>query len=283
MGSRLLLMMALSALVLIPRLALAQTPACDSLSGEKKALATALLNEQHLYDCCDGTIQECLKEGKCSLATRLANQVCRMAAAGKDKGTIERALSQRATSMMSARAVPIDNSRAERAGEANAPVTLSLYLCARCPYCARLVPQLHKEITEGALKGKVKAYVREFPIRSHPGSTEGGMGMVAARRLGKGWPFLLHLYRIFDRFDPANMPKCAAEYGMDEEEFRNLLNDEGVRRELTASKKEGVRNRVDATPTLFINGRKYTGELSIETVVDVLAEEAERVRAKAAN
>jgi protein-disulfide isomerase len=280
MSSRFSFFIALAALLLLPRMAAAQTPTCDSLSGDKKTLATALINEQHLYDCCDGTIRECLKEGKCSLATRLANQVCRMAAAGKDKATIERAISQRATSMTSARPVPIDNSRAERLGEANAPVTLSLYLCARCPYCARLVPQLHKEITEGTLKGKVKAYVREFPIRSHPGSTEGGMAMVAARRMGKGWTFLLHLYRIFDQYDPANLPKCAAEYGMNEEEFRNLLSDEGVRRELTASKKEGVRNRVEATPTLFINGRKYTGDLSIETVVDVIEEEAERVKAR---
>jgi protein-disulfide isomerase len=280
MSSRFSFLIALAALLLVPRMAAAQTATCDALSGEKKTLATALINEQHLYDCCDGTIRECLKEGKCSLATRLANQVCRMAAAGKDKATIERTLSQRATTMTSARPVPIDNSRAERLGEANAPVTLSLYLCARCPYCARLVPQLHKEITEGALKGKVKAYVREFPIRSHPGSTEGGMAMVAARRMGKGWTFLLHLYRIFDQFDPANLPKCAAEYGMNEEEFRNLLTDEGVRRELTASKKEGVRNRVDATPTIFINGRKYTGDLSIETVVDVIEEEAERVKAR---
>jgi protein-disulfide isomerase len=280
MSSRFSFLIALAALLLLPRMAAAQTSTCDALSGDKKTLATALINEQHLYDCCDGTIRECLKEGKCPLATRLANQVCRMAAAGKDKATIERAISQRATSMTSARPVPIDNSRAERLGDANAPVTLSLYLCARCPYCARLVPQLHREITEGALKGKVKAYVREFPIRSHPGSTEGGMAMVAARRMGKGWTFLLHLYRIFDQFDPANLPKCAAEYGMNEEEFRNLLSDEGVRRELTASKKEGVRNRVEATPTLFINGRKYTGDLSIETVVDVIEEEAERVKAR---
>ena len=276
MRSHALSLIALAILLLIPRLALAQTPTCDALSGEKKTLATALMNEQHPYDCCDDTISACLKSSKCTLPRRLANQICRMAAAGKDRATIERSLSQRATSMMSARPVPIDLSHAERAGEANAPVTLSVYLCARCPYCARLVPKLHKAVTEGVLKGKVKMYAREFPIRSHPNSTEGGMAMVAARRLGKGWTFLLHLYRIFDEFDPANLPKCAAQYGMDEAQFRDLLSDASVRRELVASKKEGVRNHVNATPTLFINGRKYTGDLDFESVVDVLEEEAER-------
>ena len=277
MRSHALSLFVMFVLMLVPKLALAQTPTCDALSGDKKTLAVQLMNEQHPYDCCDDTIAECLKSSKCTLPRRLANHICRMAAAGKGKAAIERSLSQRATSMMSARPVPIDVSRAERAGEASAPVTLNAYLCARCPYCAKLVPLLHKAITEGALKGKVKAYVREFPIRSHEHSTEGGMAMVAARRLGKGWTFLLHLYRIFDKFDPANLPRCAAEYGMDQERFTSLMTDSGVRRELVASKKEGVRNRVNATPTLFINGRKYTGDLDYETVVDVLEEEYERV------
>lgn len=269
-----------AAMLLVPRLAAAQTATCDALSGDKKSLATAIMNDQHPYDCCDGTISECLKTSKCTLPKRLAEHICRMAAAGKDRATIERSLSQRATSMMSARPVPIDLSRAERAGEANAPVALTLYLCARCPYCAKLVPQLHKAVTEGSLKGDVKMFAREFPIRSHQGSTEGGMAMVAARRLGKGWRFILHLYSIFDRFDPANLPSCAEQHGMDKAAFTGLLGNAEVRRELVASKKEGVRNRVNATPTLFINGRKYTGDLDYDTVVDVLEEEAERVRAK---
>lgn len=276
MRSHALTLIAVTILLLIPRLAAAQTPTCDALSGEKKTLATELMNDQHPYDCCDDSISECLKSSKCTLPRRLANHICRMAAAGKDRAAIERSLTQRATSMMSARPVPIDLSRAERAGEANAPVTVSVYLCSRCPYCARLVPQLHKAVTEGDLKGKVKLYAREFPIRSHAGSTEGGMAMVAARRLGKGWTFMLHLYRLFDSFDPATLPKVAAEDGMDEGQFRTLLSDASVRRELVASKKEGVRNRVNATPSLFINGRKYSGDLDFETVVDVLDEEAER-------
>lgn len=64
---------------------------------------------------------------------------------------------------------------------------------------------------------------------------------------------------------------------MDKERFSQLLRDSSVRRELVASKKEGVRNRVNATPTLFINGRKYSGDLDYEMLVDVLEEEAERV------
>jgi protein-disulfide isomerase len=55
------------------------------------------------------------------------------------------------------------------------------------------------------------------------------------------------------------------------------MHGDDVRRELIAAKREGVRNRVNATPTVFINGRLYTGDLGVENIIDVLEEEAERV------
>jgi protein-disulfide isomerase len=274
-------LLTLVALVLLPRLGWAQTPSCDALKGDKKALATAILGAQHPYDCCDGTIAACLAERKpCRLARSLANQICRMAAAGKDRTTIERALTARATTMTSPKTVAIDLGRAERLGEEKAKVTAVAYVCARCPYCAQLVPKLHEAITNGALKGKVKAYIREFPIRGHKGSTEGGMAFVAATRLGKGWPFALKVYRDFDVFDVAKLPDSAATVGMDRAKFAALLTDADVRKELVASKKEGVRNGVSSTPTVFVNGRSYSGPLDVETVVDLLAEEHDRKTGK---
>jgi hypothetical protein len=53
---------ALAILILLPAAAYAQTPACDKLEGEQRKLAQELLSAQHPYDCCDGTIIECLKE-----------------------------------------------------------------------------------------------------------------------------------------------------------------------------------------------------------------------------
>ncbi|MEW6749991.1 MAG: hypothetical protein AB1505_03325 [Candidatus Latescibacterota bacterium] len=46
---------------------------------------------------------------------------------------------------------------------------------------------------------------------------------------------------------------------------------------LAESKKEGLRNQVDATPALFVNGRRYVGDTDLDELVDVLLEEDERV------
>jgi len=272
----------LALLLAIPRLAAAQTPTCDGLTEARRGVAMAVLKAQHPYDCCDGTIWECLhRKPVCRLAKRLAEDVCRRASAGQSQAEIERELQRRAASMMpGGKSFAIDTAAATPAGDANAPVTAVAYLCARCPFCARLAPALYQSVTAGKLQGKAKLLVRVFPIRSHPHSTEGGLALLAAQDLGKFWEFLLHLYANFDRFDPAKLPDCAAAKGMDRQRFIDLMNSARTRARLVASKKEGVRNNVAATPTLFINGRVYTADLNIVSVEDALAEEWERVTGK---
>ena len=45
---------------------------------------------------------------------------------------------------------------------------------------------------------------------------------------------------------------------------------------LTAARKEGEQNKVDTSPGIFINGRKYFYERSYEALIDLLGEECER-------
>jgi hypothetical protein len=51
-----------------------------------------------------------------------------------------------------------------------------------------------------------------------------------------------------------------------------------TRERLVASKKEGLVNGVEETPTLFLNGRKWVGELGVRDVIGAIREEAARVR-----
>jgi len=257
----------------------AQTRDCDSLRGAKRELALAILKTQHAYSCCDRTLKECLKRKPvCRVVERLANDVCRRAAAGQDRATIERGLARRATSMMpSGKKYRIALANMPPAGDPSSKVTAVLYLCPRCPYCSRMAPALYKEVTRGSLKGKVKLYVRPFPLRSHDHSTEGAMAWMASIRLGKFWPYALKIYENFEQFDPARLPTWAEATGMDKKAFVRLIGDKTLRAALVESKKEGIRNGVDATPTLFIDGRKYVGDLDARLVADVLAEEYDAV------
>lgn len=272
----------LAAALFFSRLALAQTRVCDSLQGDKRQLATSMLQSLHPYACCDGTIFECLsKKPRCIVARRLADNVCDRVASGRDRADIERAIAKRAESMnRSSPPVPIDLDRSIAAGDPGAKVTVVAYVCARCPFCSKLVPSLYRQVVEGPLKGKARLYVKLFPIRTHSHSNEAAMGAMAAQELGKFWPFLLQLYAHFDDFDVAKLPDLAATVGIDRAAFVNLRSDATLRARLVDSKKEGIRNRVDATPTLFLDGFKYVGDLAMSELQDVIEEEYDRVSEK---
>jgi protein-disulfide isomerase len=167
--------------------------------------------------------------------------------------------------------------QATLAGDPQAPVIAVVYACARCPFCKVIVPALYEAVTSGPLNGKVRLYFRPFPLKDHAGSIEGGLAMLGAGRLGKFWPFLLHMYKNFDSFCPQAFPECAALVGLDRAAFEKEYAKGDVRSSLIASKQEGIRNKVNATPTLFINGRKYVYEINAKAIIDVLIEEYERL------
>lgn len=253
---------------------------CDSLPDDKKEIVKEIMSKNYLYDCCDETIEKCLgKTPRCKLAVRLANEICSRVSRGHSEEDIVRALSRRAKSMMpSARTVKIDDSSLDTwAGDPESRVTLVAYLCVQCPFCAKIVPEIYREVTEGKLKGKVKFHVRLFPIKSHPHSVEGALALAAAAKVGNFWPYFLKVYQKIKDYQVDKLIPWAKEIGMEETTFKSIINAEETKILVVESKKEGLRNGVNATPSFFINGRKYYADYTLEYFIDVLEEEYDRV------
>ena len=255
--------------------AVAQTEACDALAGTEKEIADSVLSSQYCYDCCDETIATCLeKQPECKLPIRLANYVCRLAGEGKDEETIARALERRALSMMPGKTYEFDKNDNMMLGDEGEVVVVG-YICARCPYCSKLIPKLHHELTEGRLTGKVKFYVRLFPIKSHEYGVEANMALAAAAEMGRFWDYALHAFLHFDEFSLDAISKWADSIGLDVDEFNELTGSKDVRMKVVESKKEGLANGVEASPSFFINGRRYVGDVDIDTLIEVVEEEIE--------
>ena len=276
------LLAALIATVALATPSVGWTPACDALTSAQKRLAERLLASEYVYDCCDETIARCLTaRPTCALAVRLADNVCRRVAQGQDEARIRRALSRRARSMVgSGTHAEVDLSSAPTFGSPDAAVTVVIYACARCPYCSRLVPALHRAVTAEPLQGEARLVFRAFPIRGHQDSTEAGLAFVAAAEMGRFWEFLLYAYGHFETFSVGVQPDWATAVGLDPVAFSARLTDPATREALVASKKEGLVNGVEETPTLFINGRQWVGDLEIEEVINAIEEEAAQVRGR---
>jgi protein-disulfide isomerase len=257
----------------------AQTAACSALDAKGKAFSLELFRSMHPYDGCDETFERCLtKKPPAPVVLRLAGDICRLVKAGRSRQEVELFFAKRAQSMLpSGKPAVIAVDGAFRAGNPQAPVTAVVYACARCPFCKVIVPVLYDAVISGSLKDKVKLYFRPFPLKDHPGALEGGLAMVAAARLGKFWPFILQLYGNYDRFCPRALPDWAGPAGLERDKFEKEYAKSETREALVGSKQEGIRNNVKATPTLFINGRKYVYEMSAQAMIDVLLEEYERL------
>lgn len=141
-----------------------------------------------------------------------------------------------------------------------------------------LAPALQPD--EDPLRGDARLAFRVFPIRGRDGSTEAGMGFGAAIALDRFWPFVLHAYRHFDDYAAERQPEWAAASGLDRDEFIARLDDPAIREAVVASKKEGLVNGVEETPTLFIDGRRWVGGLELEELVSAVEEAAARARGK---
>ncbi|MFH1131636.1 MAG: thioredoxin domain-containing protein [Pseudomonadota bacterium] len=258
--------------------AFSQTPTCNNLSAKNNALAKKVFTQTHPYDCCDDTMAVCLKDRPmCSLVYRLAENICNRVANGQFDEQIKLWLSRRSRSMLdSTQSADIYLKEVAMAGQNDAPVEIVEYACARCPFCATITPLLYEAISKGRLKGKAKLYFKNFPINSHKWAKESGLGFVAAARSGKFWPFMINSFQNFERFSAKTQLDWAEASGIKGEAFNKLLSDPKTRALLVESKKEGLRNNVTATPTFFINGRKYEGELKLPEVIDVIEEEYER-------
>ena len=164
------------------------------------------------------------------------------------------------------------------AGDENAPITVVEYACPRCPYCAMITPKIYDAVVKGPLEGKVKLYFKTFPLRGHRGAKESGLAFVAAQRLGHFWDFLLYFYQHSELFSVLGLGDWAEAVGMDRGAFQRAMADPDNRRSLVEMKKEGIVNYVNATPTFFVNDRKYLAELSSEEVTDVLEEEFDKIK-----
>ena len=277
---RALLLVASAALMASPATASA-TP-CSKLNEAQEGIAVKVMEATYPYACCDEKLTSCLKQKKvCKLAKRLRDDICRRVGRNQAPKAIKDALTRRARSMSALGSkAKIDLTGLQPAGDPKAPVKVVAYACARCPFCSKVLPVLHRLVVSGGLKGRAQLYFKAFPIRGHEGSALGGLAFQAAAREGKFWPYMLKLYAEFDKFSPERLPQWAASVKLDQAAFTAAMEDKSTRAALVAAKKEGLRNGVKATPTLFINGRKYHGDLDPETLLDVLDEEADRIKGK---
>lgn len=159
--------------------------------------------------------------------------------------------------------------RDHRLGPLDAPVTLVEYGDYQCQYCGR-AHDILKELKE-RMGDDVQYVFRHLPIRTtHPQAQQASEAAEAAAAQGKFWEMHSRLFNNQQHLERADLLRYAREIGLDVERFQREL-DEGVYSERVREDfASGIRSGVNATPTFFINGRRYDGPWDLESLVETI-------------
>jgi protein-disulfide isomerase len=168
----------------------------------------------------------------------------------------------------------IDVSQAPMKGSPTAKVTLVEFVDYECPHCKRLQPVLRQIVDE--FRGDVKVYFKNYPLPQHTNARLAAEAAVAADKQGKFWTFQDKLWDKQDELSPAEIEKIAKDSGLDVAKFRADLASDAVKARVQKDRDEGQALGIQATPTLFIDGREYTDPKDTESLREWIKEELSR-------
>lgn len=159
-------------------------------------------------------------------------------------------------------------------GKAEAPVTIVEYASMTCPHCAHFSTTTLPAIKEKYIDtGKAKLILREFPF--DPRAAAAFM-LARCAPEERYYPMVEVLFKQQEQWAGAanaeepllQISKLA---GFTQESFKACLTNQKLLDDVNAVRERGASEfGVNATPTFFINGTKYSGALSVDEMSAVI-------------
>ena len=154
-------------------------------------------------------------------------------------------------------------------GPEDAPVTVVEYGDYQCPYCADMHPML-KAIAK-SMGTQMRFVFRHMPlIEMHPYAQHAAEAAEAAGAQGKFWEMHDAIFRQQSELGTDLLHQLALKLKLDIEQFSSDLEARRFRPRVKRDFMGGMRSGVAATPTLFINGKRYEGPLSQASLLSAI-------------
>lgn len=153
-------------------------------------------------------------------------------------------------------------------GPDGASVTIVEYSDLRCPFSARVYPELSALAQRYA--GRVRWVFKNFPLSIHPDAPLAHRAALAAGEQGRFWDMRDAIFKNEASRTREALVELARGLGLDLPRFEADLVSDRLGRVLERDQAEGIRLGVDGTPTLFINGRRMTGAKPAAVIGDAI-------------
>jgi protein-disulfide isomerase len=237
------------------------------IDGERRQLFDDISTER-LSPCGDPEtlVDAFTKEKPCLLAVSYGRILARLLRSGFSRDHIDTFM-DRVEANSKRPIAQIDLTDRPARGAADAKVIIVEFADYECSFCGRLEPILQKVLAKHS--GMVTHYFLNFPLTQlHPKADAAARAAISAKRQGKFWEMHDLLYERQEQLDPERFAAWAKELGLNVEQFQRDLTSPEVAAELAADLDQALKVlRIDGTPTLFLNGRKYI-EANTEEALD---------------
>jgi protein-disulfide isomerase len=249
------------------------------LTPAQQKVALSILRASECPCGCPMQLAQCrVEDPACSQSLALANLVVTAAAAGKTAAQIRQELA--ASPLVKAGAqrnrilldpVSINILGAPVKGPVNAKVTIVEFSDFQCPFCVKAIPQL--EAVLKAFPNDVRLVYKQFPLDQHSQAALASRASLSAHAQGKFWPLHDKMYANHRAINRQTVLEWAKELGLDMPKFTKLLDAPETQAAVDRDMADGTRAAVSATPTIYINGKKYQGALELNQLGPIIAAE----------
>jgi protein-disulfide isomerase len=175
------------------------------------------------------------------------------------------------------RAIDISPAEDPVLGPPDAPVTLVEYSDFQCPYCKEASGAIKFLVEE--YEGNVRLVFKDFPLdqscnesvraQLHPLGCQAAVMAHCAHARGKFWEMHDALFKLRE-MTPETLEALPGELGLKNESFTACVEDRSTLKAVRQDIAEGQSIGVNATPSLFVNGRfarSYFTD-SLEAIID---------------
>ena len=154
-------------------------------------------------------------------------------------------------------------------GNINSKVTIKVFSSLTCPACANFHSNIFYQLKEDFIdKGKVRFEHHPFPLdlaalnaeiilNCHVDNTKKFELLGKIYEKQRMWAVGSDISKIID-----SIKKIASDTNLNNDKMNNCLNNEKLQDEILNQRIDAQKNyKIDSTPTILINGKKYTGKI----------------------
>lgn len=163
-------------------------------------------------------------------------------------------------------------------GNPNAPITIHEFSDFQCPHCKRGAVMMNQVLARHG--DRVRVIYMPFPLDNacnrlvtspmHPYSCALARAAFCSSSEGKFKPVYEKIFEEQEFLTADSATKIPVANGVADAKLKDCIDSEFAKKAISESIEEGIRLKVESTPTFYVNGRRVEGVLPLEAWDEII-------------